>query len=110
MLWGLRTFILASIPDLLFHLVRNIGRELVHIVVTLRADEFRQGIDESSGLLDLGEAAPAGQAFHTVVAASRLAFAWNEGAHAGLPSASNTTIVTAPSMSVISAELNLPLA
>lgn len=93
----------------LHYLVRNIGRELGHIVVALRADEFRQRIDEFPSLLYLGEAAPAGQTFHAVVAASRFALARDEGVHAGLPSASNTTIVTSPSMSVISAELNLPL-
>lgn len=96
-------------PDLLLHLVGDISSKLVRVVVVLSKGEFRQRVDQLSGLFDLGETAAASQALFAVVAASGLAFAGIERAQAGLPSTSKISIVVSPSMLVISAVFNLPL-
>ena len=96
-------------PDLFFHLVRDISSELIHVVITLRHGELGQRIDQVPGLFDLGETAAAGQALFAIVAAGSLAFARIESIQTGLPSALNTSSVVSPSMSVISAALKLPL-
>ncbi len=96
-------------PDFLLHLVRDICGKLADIVVILFTGEFRQRVDQVSGLFYLGETAAAGQALLAVVAAGCLAFAGIESAQAGLPSVSKISSVVSPSMSVISAALSLPL-
>lgn len=96
-------------PDFFLHLICDISCEHIHVVIALCQSEFRQRVDQVSGLFDLGEAAAAGQASFAIVAAGGLAFAGIEGAQAGLPSVSKISIVVSPSMSVISAALNLPL-
>ena len=99
----------APVLDLFFHFVCDIGSKLVHVVITLRADEFRQCVDQVPCLFDLRKTASAGQAFFAIVAAGGLAFAGVECAHSGLPSASKFITVISPSMSVISACFSLPL-
>jgi hypothetical protein len=94
--------------DLFLDFIRNVRRKFVHIVISLHTDEFCQCIDQISGLFDLGEAAATGQAFFAIIATVRFAFTGIECAHTGFPSLSNTSIVTSPSMSVISAMLSLP--
>ncbi len=95
--------------DLLLHLASHIGGELADVVVLQCDGQLCQRIDQISGLFNLGEAASAGHAPLAIIPANRLAFAGREAAHAGPPSVSNTSIVTSPSISVISAALSLPL-
>ena len=95
--------------NLFFKLVRDINHKLIHVVIPLHQREFRQRIDQYSGLFDFAQTAPTGQAFLAIVAAGGFAFARVESTQAGLPSVSKISMVVSPSMSVISAALNLPL-
>lgn len=95
--------------DLLLRLVGDISGKLIYVVIAPCQNEFRQRVNQLSGLFDFRETASACQALFAVVAAGGLSLAGIERAQAGLPSVSKSSMVVSPSMSVISAALNLPL-